>query len=70
VSTGRVAVLVPDGAKVYAITQQQFMGDTTKVWQMDASTLGVPVKIPPYIDNGPQCVIDGTMVWPSGVDAD
>ena len=69
-STGRVAVLVPDGAKVYAITQQQFMGGTTKVWLMDASTLGVPVKIPPDIGNGPQCVIDGMVVWPSGVDAD
>jgi hypothetical protein len=62
--------LVPDGAKVYAITQQQFRGDTTKVWQMDASTPGTPGKIPPDMDNGTQCVIDGTMVWPSGLDAD
>jgi hypothetical protein len=70
VATGKIGVLVPDGTKVYAITRTQSIMDTSKVWQLDASTPGIPAKVPPDTENTPRCVIDGTMVWPSGVDTD
>jgi len=66
VATGKISLggLVPDGAKVYAITQTPTRSDTSKVWQMDASTPGIPVKVPPDMVYITQCIIDGTMVWP------
>ena len=69
-AAGRLGIVVPDGNKVYAITQQQFMNDTTKVWQFDASTPGTPAKIPPDMTFTPSCVIDGTLVWSAGLDAE
>ncbi|HEX7597861.1 MAG TPA: hypothetical protein VF518_06575, partial [Polyangia bacterium] len=68
VPTGVVNSLTSDGGKVYAFTQQRSLLDTTKVWQTDASTPGIPVKIPPDQTNAPSCVIDGTLVWSAGDD--
>jgi hypothetical protein len=68
VTTGYVGTLAVDGNKVYAFTDQISMFDTTKVWQMDAVTPGVAVKIPPDQRWNPNCVMDGTMVWAEGSD--
>jgi hypothetical protein len=69
VATGYVGRIVPDGDKVYAITQQMFMFDTTKVWVTDASTPGIPVKVPPDNTHTPSCVMDGILLWQSTSDA-
>jgi hypothetical protein len=68
VATGYVGRIVPDGDKVYAITQQMFMFDTTKVWVTDATTPGIPVKVPPDNTNTPSCVMDGVLLWQSTSD--
>jgi hypothetical protein len=63
VPTGYSGWLIPDGGRVYAVTQQTHRLDTSKVWVTDATTPGTPVKVPPDNENSPTCVIDGTIFW-------
>ena len=67
--TRRSRFLHADGGKVYAVTSEEAKLDTSRLWQIDATTPGTPTKILPEFDSYILCVLDGTALYDGGVDS-